>query len=210
MTNLSIYVNNDTQDQPLNTSGISWTLVDINNDYLIFSNGSDVVADGESIPTDTELNQAGVIISATEEVIVPKYFLADANAVVLKEIHNAGNQNKRYVFAFYFDGATASEPVLELWDDEDMDTVDAYSLGNGTPANSWWKGVVTTDGLPGADWAGSALAGATDTHFLKLNNNNGALTTAKTLYCNLKIVIPAGATQGGAEVPILVVKWTSN
>ena len=210
MTNLTVYINNDTQDQPIDTSAVDWIEVSIANDTLIFSNGTVVIADEESIPSESELNQAGVVVSPSAEVIVPKYFLADVSAVKLKEIFLAGNQNKRYVFGFRFDGATASEPTLELWDDEDMDTADLYSLGAGIPSDSWWKGVVTTDGLPGADWAGLALAGDTVTNFLNLNNGNGALSVAKDLYCNLKIVIPINPNQSGIEQPILVVKYTSN
>lgn len=210
MANLTIAVNNDTQDQPYETSGVDWIDVDVDNDYLIFSSGSDTVKDGEAIPSESDLNQAGTLTSEISTTTVSKYFLADASDVKIYEIFNAGNQNKRYVFAFSFDGATASEPVLELWDDEDMDTVNLYSLGEGTPTDSWWKGIVTTDGLPGADWAGSALAGASTGHFLELNNGNGVLSGAKVLYCNLKIIIPANPTQSGLEQPAIVVKWTSN
>jgi len=209
-TNLKVYVNTGSLDSPLGSSGVEFTEISTANDYLVESNGSDVVKDGEAIPTDTQLNQAGVVIDEVVAVVVPKYFLADISANLLREIHNMGNTIKRYVFAFDFDGVTATEPVLELWDDSDLDTVALFSLGNGTPSNSWWKGVVTTDSAPSPDWAGSALAGNSDGHFLQLNNGNGALIGAKTLYCNIKIVVPAGASQGGADNPIWAVKWTSN
>lgn len=210
MTNVTIHINNDTQDEVIDASGVEWVEFSIGNDTIIFSNGSDTVKDGETIPSESDLNQAGVIVDPSAEVIVPKYFLADVSDVELKEIFLAGNQDKRYVFGFRFDGETASEPTLELWDDEDMDTVGLYSLGNGVPSDSWWKGVVTTDGLPGADWAGLALAGASATHFLELNNGNGALSGAKDLYAQFKIIIPINPNQSGVAQPLIIVKFTSN
>lgn len=209
MSNVIVAVNHDTQDQPYGSSGVNWVDVNLDNDTLIFTGGSDVIADGESIPSASQLTQAGVLLDGTEKTI-SKYLLADLSANQLKEIFNMGNQNKRYVVAFVFDGPTASEPVLEAWDDDDMDTVDNVSLGGGVPSGSWIRGVVTTDALPGANWTGNRLAGASDGHFLWLNNQAGPLTAAKTLYCNLKLVIPATQTAGLAETPILVVKYTTN
>lgn len=208
-TALTVQINTDIQDQPYSTSGVEWTEMNTDNDYFVFSGGSDVVADGEAIPSSNDLNQAGVVVGVSE-VVVDKYFLADISANLLREIHNAGNQNKRYVFGFDFDGATASEPVLEVWDDNNMDSTDFYTLGNGTPSTSWVKGVVTTDALPGVDWVGSALAGSSDNHFLWLNNLSGALSGAGTLYCNLKIVVPASASNSGSETPTFVIKYTTN
>ena len=206
--NLIVRVNTSSNDQSY--AGAPGYYVDINvdNDYLIFTNGSDSVKDGEALPSQSQLTQAGTIID-TVDIIVGKYILADISDSELKEIELAGNQNTRYVFCFSFDDETASEPILEIWDDEDLDTVALYSLGEGTPVDSWWKGVVTTDGLPGADWAGIALAGSMDNHFLWLNNENGALSGAKDLYCNLKVVVPANFAYSAVEQPILAVKYTS-
>jgi len=216
---LSIYINNDTQDQPLNTSGVNWIQLSPANDYLIFSSGSDTVKDGEAIPSSDDLTQAGVVIT-TSKVIVPLYLLADVGSNELKEIHLAGDEENnglnRYVFAFDFDVATASEPVLEVWDDEDMDSTDNYSLGEGTPSSSWIYGITTTDGAPAAGWTGdtpsvgSRLAGSSAGHFLYLNNENGALSGAKTLYAQLKIVVPANFANAGSNQPVFVVKYTSN
>jgi len=207
-TELTVHVNCDTDDQPLGTSGIDWQEMSIANDKLLFSAGSIIVADGETIPSDSAKNQAGTLISATEDVEVNRCFLEDVSSGILREIHNFA-ENKRYVFAFSFDGETTSEPILELWDDEDLDSIELYSLGNGVADDSWWKGIVTTDGLPGDDWAGYPLAGSENNHFLWLNNENGALLSAKVLYCNLKIIIPAGTTQSGLEQPIISIKYTS-
>ena len=121
-----------------------------------------------------------------------------------------GNTTNRYVMAFIFDGATATEPVLELWDDSDLDTITSTTLGAGTPSSSWWKGICTTSGAPGSDWTGSALAGSGSGYYLSLNNGGGALAAADVLYCNLKVVVPASATTGINATPVFAVKFTSN
>ena len=215
MANLIVAVNNSTTDGEYGATGTVWTDIATGdgNDYLVFTKGDNVVKDGEPIPSQSELIQAGMILNGSQQV-VSKYLLADISANELKEIDNMGNQNKRYVMAFSFDDATASEPVLELWDDTDLDSVDVITLGAGTPSSSWWRGITTTDALPGADWAltGSfkRLAGASDGYFLWLNNENGALTGADVLYCNLAIVIPASSTVGGSATPVWAVKYNSN
>jgi len=207
-TALTISVNTGTQDTELGTSGVEFTEIDISNDELIFSAGSASVADGQSIPSETQLNQAGVLITGVE-TIVSKYFLSDNSSGTLKQIHNMGNQNKRYVVACDFDGATASEPILEVWDDTDLDSVDNVSLGSGTPSSSWWRGITTTAGAPGADWAGSRLAGSSDGYFLWLNNENGALSVADTLYFQMKIIVPATQQDAGAENSVVAVKFAT-
>lgn len=206
---LQIYCNTGLSDQELNTSGAEFTEFSVGNDTLIFTAGSNIVKDGEPIPSQSDLIQAGVILTGVEQ-IVDLYLLADLSADELKEIHNMGNQDKRYVMAFDFDAATASEPVFELWDDSGLDTIDGVTLGAGTPSSSWWRGITTTDGLPGSDWTGSRLAGSGSGFFLELNDGNGPLSGADTLYCQLKIIIPASIAVGGSAVPVLVVKHTSN
>ena len=209
MTNLKIYVNCDTDDLPLDSSGVDFVEMSVDNDKLIFSDGSDTVKDGESIPSESDYNRAGTLIDAVSDVEVDKCFLEDASAVLLKEIHNY-KANKRYVFAFSFDGETSSEPILELFDDDEFDSIDLYSLGEGVASDSWWRGVVTTSGLPGVDWTGIKLAGDGDGHFLYLNDEAGALSEAKVLYANFKVVLPAGGTHSGSELPVFVIKYTSN
>jgi len=207
-TALKIYVNNGTSDLELNISGSSWVEIDTTNDEIIFTDGSDTVKDGEAIPSDTQLNSAAPILDSTEQTI-PMYLLSDNSASALKEIHNMGAGNYRYVMAFEFDGSTVSEPVLEAWDDTDLDSVDSVPLGSGTPSSSWFRGVTTTAALPGAAWTGSRLAGSSDGNFLWLNNESGALSVADVLYCQLKLVIPATQQDAGSTNPVLAVKYAT-
>ena len=86
-----------------------------------------------------------------------------------------------------FDGATASEPVLECWDDDDLDSYDYTCLGAGTASSSWVKAVCTTTSSPGADWTGTTMAGSGSGYYLELNDGNGALTEATDLYWQMKI-----------------------
>ena len=205
---LTIHINHTSQDSPLLTSGVDWIQLDTDNDNIIFSNGSDLIADGEATPGESALNGAGVVLDGSEQTF-PFYFLNDASVALLKEIFLMGEGNYRYVLAFDFDALTVSEPVLEAWDDSSLNTVASVILGEGTPAFSWIKGVVTTDGLPGVSWAGIPMAGSSDGNFLNLNNEAGALSGAKTLYCQLKGVIPASQSDAGASTPVIVVKWTT-
>jgi hypothetical protein len=209
MSNLIIAFNHSTDDLEYGISGVDWQEVNLINDKLILSNGSDTIADEEPFPDESDLTAAGIILDGTEQV-VSKYLLANLDENKLQEIFNMGNTNKRYVMAFNFDAATASEPRLELWDDSNLNTVDLVTLGAGSPTNSFWKGITTTGGLPGADWVGSSLAGSSSGHFLWLNNLAGPLTTAGTLYCNLKVVIPSTCVAGSLQQPVFCVKYTSN
>jgi len=206
---LTIYVNKSTNDLSRAASPTDFILMNLTNDSLIFSAGSDTVKDGEPIPTPTQLNSAAILITVTD-VEVPHFFLADASDDELKEIHNAGNQNKQYVFCAAFGGATASEPILELWDDEDLDSINSYCLGAGVANNSFFRGIQTTSGLPGDGWTGSRLAGSSDNHFLWLNDEDGALSGASDLYWTLRITVPADYANAASESPTMVIKWTEN
>jgi len=206
---LTIHVNTDTQDFPRNTSGVSWTEMNLTNDKLIFSAGSDTVIDQADIPTPQELNSAALLIT-TVDVECPHFFLADASANILDEIHNAGTGNKRYVFCAEFDAATASEPILEIWDDTDLDSITNYCLGSGVATNSFFRGICTTEALPGVGWTGSRLAGSGVGHYLLLNGGLGALSAAKDLYWNFRITIPANFANAASEAPVFAIKYTTN
>lgn len=209
MAELTIYVNCGAVDAPLGDSGIDWVEFSPGNDQLIFSGGSTEVADGEDTPTQQELISAGVILTGLEQTI-EDYFLLDVSANMLKSIDLMGNTEAQFVLAFDFDGATASEPVLEVWDDEDLDSISSTMLGAGTPSQSFIRGITTTTNAPSANWTGSRMAGSGSGNFLFLNDQNGALSGAQTLYCNLKVVIPASQTTGFSGNPVFVCKFLSN
>jgi len=209
MANVTIAINNSNNDIAYDESGATWVDIVPGTDYLVFSAGSDIVDDDHTIPSQTDLMRAGVVLTGVE-TIVDRYFLADISTNKLKEIFLMGNVDAQYVMAFSFDAATATEPTLELWDDTDLDTITGTTLGAGTAANSWWKGICTTTSSSGVSWTGSALAGASAGRFLYLNDGNGALSVATVLYCNLKIVIPSSATVGSSATPVFAIKYASN
>jgi hypothetical protein len=206
---MNIYLNTNTVDSPLGGGG-EFLQMDVDVDYLILlTNGSVSVADGQPIPSTTQLNQAGLVLTGVEQTC-SKYFIADNSANLLKQLDNMGAGNKRYVIAFDFtESETATEPVLEAWDDISMDSVDSIVLGDGTPSSSWIACVCTTDDSPGPGWPGKRLAGDTSNHYLLLNSGNGALVAPKTLYAQLKVVVPATEVNGGSENPIIVCKYTT-
>lgn len=207
---LTIYFNTGEIDLEVGASGSDWTAVDENADELIFTAGSLDVADGKDLPTETELNSAGlVLITPRVEQTIDTYLLSDYDANLLKEIHNMGAGNYRYVMGFSFSEATVSEPVFEAWDDSDLDSIDLVCLGSGTAASSWVRGITTTSALPGASWTGNRLAGSGDGNFLWLNNQNGALSAADVLYAQLKVVIPSTQTDSASVAPVFVVKYTT-
>lgn len=210
MANLVVAINTGTVDDVLGGAGTEFVGFSEGNDRLIFSKGDATIADGQPIPSQSELISAGII--AGVETVVDKYFLEDASAGDIKESSLMGNQDTRYVIAFDFDGGTASEPVLEVWDDLTLNTIDNPMLGAGVASSSFVRGVTTTSSLPGVDWAltGDKLAGSGSGNFLWLNDQNGGLTVANTLYANICIIVPASAVDGFSANPVFVVKWLSN
>lgn len=208
---LKVYVNADSTDSPYGTSGVDFVEFAENSDKIIFTAGNTEVADGQDIPTQAELISAGVILTGSQ-IIMDTYFLQDTSANQLKDIPNMGNVNKSYVLAFVFDDVTASEPVLEVYDDSNLNTATGTMLGGGTPASSFIRGITTTTSAPGAGWITGAtrMAGSSDGNFLYLNDQNGFLASATNLYCNLCVVIPASQTTGFSANPVFVVKWLEN
>ena len=183
--------------------------VDLVNDYLIWTAGDLVVKDLMTHePTSDELNAAASSISDVADVTVALCLLMDYS-------HNVGGayythkvlgmgENKRYSFAFRFDGITATIPRLEAWDTSAHSTANKHVLGAGTPANSFAKAVKTTDALPGANWVGTAIAGALN--YVELDS--AALTGAKDLYANIKIVIPTSYATPAAETFVWTIRYT--
>lgn len=210
MTSVIFRVNHTTTDHIYGISGEDLYIDVALADTLIFSNGSDDVKDGENIPTPQELNIAAVPLSAIADVYVPKYFLADVSVNTLYEIMNAGRQNKQYVFCCSFDGATASEPVLQAWDDDNLTSTLSVALGGGVASQSWYKAICTTNALPGVNWNGTPLAGNSSSYSVLLNAGAGALSVAKDLYFNFHVKIPAGTSTPGISQPVLAIVYATN
>lgn len=191
------------------TTPADYIAVDLTNDYLIWTAGDSTVKDlMTSEPTASELNAAASVISDSADVTVALCLLMDYS-------HNVGgayythkvigmSENKRYVFCFSFDDVTATIPRLEAWDTSAHSTTAKNVLGAGTPANSMVKAIKTTDGLPGAGWAGTAIAGASN--YVELDS--AVLSGAKDLYANIKIVIPTAYATPAAETFVLTVRYT--
>jgi hypothetical protein len=190
------------------TTPADYITMDLTNDYLIWSK---TLADCMTHePTADELNAAAEIIDPSLAVTVTKCLLMDYSHDVggsyYTHLVKGMGDNKKFVYCFSFDGATATEPQLEAWDSSAHSTCVKNVLGIGVPANSMLKGVCTTTTLPGTGWVGTALAGASNV--LLLNDGLGAILLASDLYANLKIVIPAAYTTPAAETFIFCVRYT--
>jgi hypothetical protein len=165
----------------------NWVVIDLVNDLILFLD--DQQTDGDSMSG----TKYPIIIPAAGSLEAPKTFVKDNSAAIFDQVPLAGTTNggqsggnTQYVFAIYFDGATAGIPTLETWDTSAHATaVDAF-LGGGTPANSTLKAIATTNAAPGsATWAGTPLAGITS----RISLDTAALGAAKNLYFNIKQVI---------------------
>lgn len=165
----------------------NWVVIDLTNDKIMFLDSQQT--DGDS-NTGTKYP---VIIPDSGSIEAPKTFVDDNSASIFDQVPLAGTTDggqsggdKRYVFAIYFDGATAGIPYLEAWNDNTHAASDNAFLGGGTAANSTLKAITTTNGLPGsATWAGTPLAGTGS----RIELDTAALTAAKNLYYNIKQVI---------------------
>lgn len=215
-TALTVRVNYVDADVAYITTPADFIDMDLTNDYLVWTEGDATVKDLMTHePTADELNAAASVIDPAVDVTVAKCLLMDYS-------HNVGGsyythlikgmgENKRYVFCFSFDGATATEPQLEVWDTSAHTTSNNNVLGAGTPANSMVKGVCTTASSPGASWVGASLAGSSNV--LLLNDGSGAIDgpesaeATEDLYSNLKIVIPAAYSTPAAETFVLSIRY---
>jgi len=221
MTSLILSVNVGDSDVAYGESGAEYIDLDLINDFLIWTAGDDTVKDGMiDVPSQTQLTNASPIIPLLGEsdLIVPLCLLMDYSAETgephLLEIQGMA-ENAQYVFAFRFDGATATEPQLEVWDDDTMLTIEKYVLGGSedtpheNPEDSMVKAVCTTIALPSEGWLGTAIAGDGSTRVVGLNGGL-AITEVdgKDLYANIKIVIPANFSHPAIETFSLVIRYT--
>ena len=180
----------------------NWVVIDRTNDSLAWC--SDQQIDGDPL-TGTRYP---VILPESGSKESDKTFVKDASAGIFDQIPLAGTTageqdggDNQYVFAIYFDGATAGVPYLEAWDDNTHNTANNDFLGGGTPANSSLKAISTTNGSPGsATWAGTALSG-TD---LRIELDTAALTTAKNLYFNIKQLLTFGTHDAGSSTSLVL------
>jgi hypothetical protein len=208
-TTMSLYVNDTDYSHDRATYPANFGLLDLVNDYLIWTAGDSIVKDLMTHePTADELNTAATIISDTVDTMVTLCLWMDyshdrGGAYYTHTVLGMG-ANSRYSYCFAFDNITATIPRLEAWDDSDHDSSAKHILGNGTPANSMVKAVRTTSGLPGAGWVGTAIAGASN--YVELDT--AVLSGAKDLYANLKIVIPIAYATPSAETFVWTVRYT--
>lgn len=220
-TNLTWLINYVDAAVAYATTPADYIEVDVDHDYLIWTEGDSTVKDlMTSMPSEADLNAAGAAIDADAAYTVPLCLLMDYSGNVGGAYYThkviGMSENNRYVFCFSFDGSTATEPQLECWDDDGHDSFNKHVLGAGTAVDSMVKGICTTAGLPGASWTGTALAGDNVARVLLLNNGNGALAdlesgeTSQELYANLKIVLPADYPTPEAASFVMTVRYAWN
>jgi len=186
-------------------SSSNWVVVDLVNDVLCFFDSQQ--SDGDS----NGGAKYPVIIPASGSTEAPKTFVNDNSESVFDQVPLAGTSdggqsggNTQYVFAIYFDGATAGIPYLEAWDDTGHDATDSDYLGAGTPADSTLHGITTTNGAPGgATWAGTPLAGESS----RLSLDTAALGGAQNLYFNLHMDIPSTFTAQTDSSAVLALRY---
>jgi hypothetical protein len=212
-TNMDFLVNIVNADVAYATTPADYGLLDLSLDYLIWSKDLADLMTHE--PTATELNQHATIIDPAVDTTVAEClwmnYSHDIFGSYYTHLVKGMSENKKFSFCFSFDGATATEPQLEAWDDSGHTTFNKNVLGLGTANNSFVKGVCTTSTLPGSNWVGTPLAGGTNV--LLLNDGNGALSTPGSglnndLYANLKIVIPAGYATPAVESFVFTIRYT--
>jgi len=183
----------------------NWVVIDLTNDTILFLD--DQQDDGD--PDDG--TKYPVVIPDAGDLEAPKTFVDDDSEEIFDQVPLAGTTDgeqsggdTRYVFAIYFDGATAGIPTLEAWDDDSHAAADDDFLGGGTPGDSTLLAVATTNAAPGsATWAGTPLS-ATDS---RIELDTGALGGAKNLYFNIKQVIPSTFTPQTDSAIVLTLRF---
>jgi len=206
-TTLLIRVNDTNADHDYTGYPADFGTLDLVNDYLVWSKTLADLMTHE--PTSSELNAAAEIIDPALAVTVTKClwvdYSHDRGGSYYTHLVKGMSENKKFVYCFSFDGATATEPQLEAWDTSAHSTYVKHVLGAGVPANSMMQAKCTTTTLPGtADFP--VIAGASNV--VLLNDGSGALSGAKDLYANMKIKIPANYSTPAAETFVLTCRYT--
>lgn len=186
-------------------SSSNWVVIDLVNDALLFLD--DQQTDGDP----SSGTKYPVIKPESGSLEAPKTFVKDNSAAIYDQVPLAGTTaggqsggNKRYVFAIYFDGATAGKPYLEAWNTSAHAASDSAFLGAGTPANSTLRAIATTDAVPGsATWSGTPLAGTGS----RVELDDAALAGAANVYFNIKQVIPSTFTPQASSDLVLALRF---
>lgn len=186
-------------------SSSNWVVLDLVNDSILFLDSQQT--DGDS----SSGTKYPIIIPAAGSLEAPKTFVKDNSASIFDQVPLAGTTaggqsggDTRYVFAIYFDGATAGIPYLEAWDSSSHATTADAFLGGGTPANSTLLAITTTNAAPGsATWAGTPLAGTGS----RISLDTGALGAAKNLYYNIKQLISSTFSPETSTAIVLTLRF---
>lgn len=122
----------------------------------------------------------------------PKLFLMDYSESEYRQVILAGTEdsdsggNYQHVCAAWFSNVTVTIPYLEAYDDNAHESNISAPLGAGTPANSIFKAICTTNGLPGADdWEGVAISGSDS----NLGLDTAPIGAAGYVYWNMKMML---------------------
>jgi len=225
-TTLKVFLNITDETQNYQDEPKYYAEMDLAKDGLIWTAGSTGTEVGaikdkmQTIPNETKLNEAAPVIDENAPYVVPLclfYDYSGDDGYYTHEVKGMG-EDARWVFAFSFDGETATEPQLEAWDDSGRDSCLKYVLGGSDesplehPEDSMVLAVATNAEAPGDDWEGTPIAGADNV--LLLNNGYGPLNeldsgvTSQELYANIKIVIPANFGYPAVESFLLTVRYT--
>lgn len=180
----------------------NWVVLDLTNDALAFCSAQQTDGDGVGG------TRYPVVIPDSGSNEAEKTFIKDNSTTFYDQVPLAGTTaggqdggDTRYVFAIYFDGATAGVPYLEAWDDNTHAAITHNFLGAGTPADSSLKAITTTNAVPGsATWAGTPLAGDGS----RISLDTVALTGAQNVYFNIKQLVTQGTHDPGSSTSLVL------
>ncbi len=198
---------NSTSNNVANTGGASG-----DSNWKIFNNTNDQIAflGGGTDDQDPNTGKDVFVIPESGNQEAPKQFVNDYSASKWDRVFLAGSDadqggggNYRFAYAAYVDGTTASAPVLQAWDSTTHTTTNLAVLGSGTPADSMIRAVSTRAVAPGASWAGTPIAGASNTVAL----DTTAITNSENLYWNMRLLVPSTADPFTSS-PILAIYVT--
>jgi len=183
-------------------SSSNWVVMDLTADSIAWCDSQQSDGDSDSG------TRYPVIIPSSGSSEAPKTFVKDDSASIFDQVPLAGTTagdqsggDTRYVFAIYFDGATAGIPYLEAWDSSAHSTATNNFLGGGTAADSSIRAITTTNAVPGsATWSGTPLAGSGS----RISLDTAALAAAQNVYWNMKQVVTQGTHAAGSSTSLVL------